>query len=74
MGVAELEARCRVQQDTVRRDSEGGLQRVLRVQLGPAGVDAEIVDSAVWRLTVSDPRLVDQVLVVGSKNCVASQR
>lgn len=57
LSVEELRQRCRVVRDTVRKDAEGGLQRVVRVQLGPAVADAEVTDGVVWRLTVTDPRL-----------------
>jgi hypothetical protein len=56
LDVAALERRCRVVHDSVELNAEGGQQRVVRAQVGPAVVAAEIVNDTVWRLTVTDSR------------------
>lgn len=57
LDVDALERRCRVVHDSVGMNAEGSPQRVIRAQVGPAVVAAEVVNDSVWRLTVTDSRL-----------------
>lgn len=52
MPADDLVERCNVAADTTVMDVEGQLQRVVLVATGADTVRAEIVDGAVWRITV----------------------
>lgn len=55
MPADDLVERCNVAADTTVMDVEGHPQRVALVAAGADTVSAEIVDGAVWRITVETP-------------------